>query len=233
MKGYSNSIVRALKKMKQSGDFLEYVLIERDKKIASTRIAMEENIVPDNVIRKLMKEDPIFKRIVNGINALNTLRKLSEEEKRKAVDEYFTNLAWVITSSAVLNEAITLLALSCLKVADSPRLIKTFNTDRSFEMSAVKKLQFLRFGNIIKEDTYSDLYLLYQIRNEFAHKSQAFIDTQKVFGDMSKLTGIDDELKKLPNDAIKYAKTILFYRDVLIKNLDDYAKRNNFKPQMI
>jgi len=67
------------------------------------------------------------------------------------------------------------------------------------------KLKALRFADLIGEDLYKNLMILFKIRNKFAHKIPLPIKTLETEFELLKDANItNDFVKKLPNDSVKF-----------------------------
>lgn len=209
------SVLELLKTAKMKEIEFNLLWSDRDKMINSIRVFMEENedvfkkIADSNPekYRKLMEKDPLFRKLFEMSGEAYSYFIKSVDEKKQRIDAYSQNLQFVIFASASLSEHIDLLTAACARVINSPKLISKFMTEKPWETSTTRRLQFLRFADIIDEEVYSDLYIIYKIRNKFAHISLLHLDEQKILSSMNNLKLEEDKIKSMPNNIFVTIQT--------------------------
>lgn len=126
-----------------------------------------------------------------------TYKQLSQEKRG-----YKEQLHSVIISCVTLEFSINDLVEIAVKKLPSPNLEKWAN---NVNVPISNKLKALRFADIIDEDLYKNLSILFKIRNQFAHKMPLPLKKLKSEFQRLKETYIkSDFVKKLPNDSIKF-----------------------------
>jgi hypothetical protein len=124
--------------------------------------------------------------------------KQLSKEKRGSKEK----LNAVILSSTSLEFAITQLVKIGAEKLRIPSFVKSMR--KSF-VPINNKLKLLRSANIIDENLYKDLTILFRIRNKFAH--EIYITSKNsdpVFALLKNAHITDSFLKSLPNDSIKF-----------------------------
>jgi hypothetical protein len=108
----------------------------------------------------------------------------------------------VIISSNILEVSINNTADVVIKKVESSAL-RTWAKNPFIPIST--KLIALRFANIISEDLFNNIRILFKIRNQFAHKLiMSHEECQTIFAFLEKTKMKNAFLTKLPNDVIKF-----------------------------
>jgi len=124
------------------------------------------------------------------------------EQLSKEKREYKDQLSAVLLSSTTLELVINTLLIANLKKVKSP-LLEEQLTHAYIPVDS--KLRLLRFADLIDENTYKNLRILFRIRNAFSH--ELFIAARQSTNefDVLKNVGIGNAfVDGLPNDSKKF-----------------------------
>jgi len=112
------------------------------------------------------------------------------------------HLTAVLTVSGISEIAINL-TVDAVKRKIDPNMLEEWNDKPFVPMSA--KLKALRSANIISEELYQNMRILFNIRNKFAHKTFLSLEECETIFDVLKDAAISNPfLEKLPNDIVKF-----------------------------
>lgn len=123
--------------------------------------------------------------------------QLSKEKR-----EYKDQVSAVILSSTTLEFSVNKLIEIGVRIIKSTLLEKQFT---SIYVPISSKLRLLRFANLIDEELYKNLNILFKIRNTFAHA--LFItakDSTKEFNALEDIQITNKFVRDLPNDSKKF-----------------------------
>jgi hypothetical protein len=159
----------------------------------------------------------------------NYKEKYSQKSKENLLT-YQNNLYNVIVGATTLSQFIYVILVEHIATIKSPALKELI--DREDDMfSSIKLLQLLRSAEIITEEDYANLHILYKIRNKFAHITPPLLNIQEIFNMMVGIKTSDESINTMPNNVQKYYKVVLFYserfRDIRYK----YVERDKSKKE--
>ena len=124
-------------------------------------------------------------------------KQLSKEKR-----EYKDQLSAVVLSSTNLEALVNKLIMMAMKRVQSPLLEKRL---RGIYIPISSKLRLLRFANLIDENLYKNMILLFRIRNRFAHKLLLTARSSTPEFEILKGASISNKfLRELPNDSRKF-----------------------------
>lgn len=120
----------------------------------------------------------------------------------KAKKGYKTELNSILVTSTALEVSINNLLDTKNKKLDSKSL-EDWAKNSFIPISS--KLRLLRFADIISEELYKNVRILFEIRNQFAHMFLPSPETRKeIYKELSKINVGSDFVSELPNDVIKF-----------------------------
>jgi len=136
--------------------------------------------------------------------------QLSKEKR-----EYKDQISAVLLGSATLELVINTLLRANLKKVRSPLLEKQLTHTY---IPVDSKLRLLRFADLIDEDTYKNLRILFRIRNAFSHELFIAAGQSTNQFDVLKNVGIGNAfVDGLPNDSKKFQLLASYYSMHLLK----------------
>lgn len=214
-------------------------IIEKDKFICKLKVFMENDSIFAELMHndpvkfeKLLETDPFFKRLFEQDTLSNRLYfKKSEEEKKRLINEHYLNLFTIIVASISLSYVIDILTLGCLKIINSPKLRIDISPDNAWEKSTIKQLKYLRFADIISEIDYNNIYILYKIRNRFAHTTLHNLDTKDTLDLLQNIIIDDENIKNSPNNVDKFVMIEEYYKALMWEKIKKYIENRILKNQ--
>lgn len=137
--------------------------------------------------------------------------------KQLSMKEYTVReqLNAVIISSTILEIGINQTVEVVIKKIQSGALAEW--SKRPF-VPISSKITALRFANIIGEDLFHNMNILFRVRNQFAHRLIFSLDESKtIFALMEKAKISNPFLAKLPHDVVKFQLLASLYSVSLLK----------------